>query len=319
MYSYNPNNFNNSSSRLSKISNITYSKGYDEKISNEEMMSLTQSYDFFFKSIRPSESVIKKSCQNKDFVNDYIAKNSCTGFIGFTGGYTGYRECNFDYGCSEEESFYEKQVCVYNSIMTTERTLKVIIIIVLNFVSRKIINENIRLITNLTKEEEVEYISLMEQMKNQIDLYLELDDLTTFISENFFEEGYEKEIVEEIYIPSDHNPSNLIPSIRQHLKIQNWVTGKTLSEIKAEKIAKLQKELSELTEQSKQYLNLSITDKTKWAVKREEIVTKMDYLRLEISNETSNLKDLVDKENTKSSQKSPRMRREEEARKKDFE
>ena len=193
--SYNPvfsktiNTLNKNVQRFSKISKIKTNLEYDKTSSDNDHLSLSQSYMRFFQSIRPSNKHILNSCQNENFVNDYISKNTCKAT-----GYTGYTGCDSDYyQCSEKTILSEKQFCVYRSILKTEDTLKGIIILVLNFISRKTFFENFRYILSYEEQEDLlnskietsDYISLHEQIRDQIDNYIELDDLLTDFVESF--------------------------------------------------------------------------------------------------------------------------------------
>ena len=152
--SYNPifsksnNTLNKNVQRFSNISNIKTDLGYNETSSDHDNLSLSQSYIRFFKIIRPSNTLILNSCQNENFVNDYISKNTCNA--------SGITTCDSDsYRCSEKTILSEKQFCVYNSIVKTENTLQGIIILVLNFISRKIIFEKINKILSYEEQEDL--------------------------------------------------------------------------------------------------------------------------------------------------------------------
>ena len=208
MSSYNPifsktkNSLNKNTQRFSHVSNNKHKKNYSEMSNNNEFLSLSESYNVFFKAIRPSKTIILNSCQNENFVNDYISKNTCetSGYIGYTG-YTGYTTvcesgCESDcFQCSKKTELSEKQFCVYKSILRTEDTLKGIIILVLNFISRKFIFENVKKILKYEEQEDLlrnkievhDYIELHEQIKDQINNYIELDVLLTEFYGDFFE------------------------------------------------------------------------------------------------------------------------------------
>jgi len=220
--SYNPifsntiNKLNKNTTRFSKISNIKYKQttGYDEETSDIYKLSLSQCYDRFFQAIRPSKKLIVKSCINENFVNDYISKNNCLGYTGYTG-------CNSDiFSCSQETIFSEKQYCVYKSILHREDILKGIIIIVLNFLSRKVVSENINKVLTYEEQEMIlkkeiiigDYISLYENIREQVDNLINLENLSISLFENF-EETKTTKAISSFSDPKKYLNRNVVTSL----------------------------------------------------------------------------------------------------------